>query len=97
MNNDLLRNEFSSLERKVSLLLNEHKKLRSELAGVQAENEGLREELKQRDEQITGFQNKFKISKIVNSIDTEGQDTSELKRKIDEYIKEIDKCIAHIS
>ncbi len=97
MNNDLLRNEFSSLERKVSLLLNEHKKLRSELANVQAENEGLREELKQRDEQITGFQNKFKISKIVNSIDTEGHDTSELKRKIDEYIKEIDKCIAHIS
>ena len=97
MNNDLLRNEFAALERKVSFLLNEHKKLKNELVQARAENDGLRADLRLRDEQITSFQNKFKISKIVNSIDTEGQDTSELKRKIDEYIKEIDKCIAHIS
>ena len=97
MNNDLLRNEFSTLERKISLLLNEHKKVRGELAQLQAENESLRADLKQRDEQIAGFQNNLKISKIVNSIDTEGQDTSELKRKLDEYIKEIDKCISHLS
>ncbi len=97
MDNDLLRKEFSALERKVSLLLNEHKKVRTELAQLQSENTGLREELKERDELIANFQNKFKISKIVNSIDTEGHDTSELKRKIDEYIKEIDRCIAHVS
>ncbi|MEJ2005511.1 MAG: hypothetical protein P8X57_11225 [Cyclobacteriaceae bacterium] len=97
MDNDLLRKEFSTLERKVSLLLNEHRKLQTELSQIQTENEGLRAELKERDELISNFQNKFKISKIVNSIDTEGHDTSELKRKIDEYIKEIDRCIAHIS
>jgi len=97
MDNDLLRKEFSTLERKVSLLLSEHRKLRNDLTQVKAENDDLRAELKERDEQIANFQNKFKISKIVNSIDTEGHDTSELKRKIDEYIKEIDRCIAHIS
>jgi predicted nucleic acid-binding Zn-ribbon protein len=97
MDNDLLRKEFSALERKVSLLLNEHKKIRTELSQLQSENAGLRDELKERDELIANFQNKFKISKIVNSIDTEGHDTSELKRKIDEYIKEIDRCIAHVS
>ena len=97
MDNDLLRKEFSALERKVSLLLNEHRKIRTELSQLQSENAGLRDELKERDELIANFQNKFKISKIVNSIDTEGHDTSELKRKIAEYIKEIDRCIAHVS
>ena len=97
MNNDLLKTEFASLERKVTLLMGEHKRLRSELAQLKEENNGLKDEIKARDEQVASFQNKFKISKIVSSIDSESQDTSELKRKIDEYIKEIDKCIAHVS
>ncbi len=97
MNNDVLRNGLGSLERKIGLLLTEHQKLKTQIAQLNAENESLKAEMKAKEEQIDGFQNKIKISKIVNSIDTEGRDTSELKRKIDVYIKEIDKCIAHIS
>lgn len=97
MNTDVLRNELGTLDRKITLLLSEHDKLKTQLAQLHSENEALRKEIIAKEEQIDGFQNKIKISKIVNSIDTEGRDTSELKRKIDVYIKEIDKCIAHVS
>ncbi|MEM1406528.1 MAG: hypothetical protein AAGG59_07125 [Bacteroidota bacterium] len=97
MNKDLLKSQLGTLERKLNLLLNEFSSVRKERAQLSAENEELRALIKSRDEQISGFQNKIKISKIVEGIDTEGEDSSELKKKIDVYIKEIDRCIAHLS
>ncbi len=97
MNQDLLRNQLNSLDRKLNLLLAEHKRVKQELAQNQAENASLREDLKAKDEQIASFQNRIKISKIVDRIDTDGEDSTELKRKLDDYIKEIDKCIAYLS
>ncbi len=97
MNQDHLRNQLSSLDRKLNLLLAEHKRIKQELAQSQAENEVLRDEMNAKDEQISSFQNKIKISKIVDRIDTDGEDSTELKRKLDDYIKEIDKCIAYLS
>jgi hypothetical protein len=50
-----------------------------------------------RDEQIGGFHNQLKITKIVDSLNPEDGSVSELKKKVDDYIREIDKCIAHLS
>lgn len=96
MSQDLLKSKLATLERKLTLLLNEFGSIKNENLALQGENEELRSLIKAKDEQIFNFQNKIKISKIVNEID-EGEDSSELKRKIDDYIKEIDKCIAHLS
>lgn len=97
MNQDLLKNSLASLERKLKLLIGEQKSLRTEVNALQNENEELRTVLKSKDEQIGNFQNSIKISKIVGKINTEDSDASELKKKIDDYIKEIDKCILHLS
>ena len=97
MNQDILRNQLSSLDRKLNLLLAEHKRMKQELAQCQAENALLREEMEAKEDQIASFQNKIKISKIVDRIDTDGEDSTVLKRKLDDYIKEIDKCIAYLS
>ena len=51
----------------------------------------------EKDEEINNFYNSTKISKIANQVVNEKADTTDLKRKINEYIKEIDKCIAHLS
>ncbi|TRX49219.1 hypothetical protein FNH22_27640 [Fulvivirga sp. M361] len=96
MSQDLLKSHLSTLERKLNLLLKEHRSSKDHIASLQQENDELRSFLKAKDEQIASFQNKIKISKIVREIDSD-EDTSELKRKIDEYIKEIDKCITHLS
>ncbi|MEL7003093.1 MAG: hypothetical protein AAFN93_10205 [Bacteroidota bacterium] len=97
MSRDLLKSNLVTLERKINLLINDRKSMKEEVALLQSENEQLRSQVKEREEQIANFQNQIKISKIVNEMDTDGGDSPELKEKIDEYIKEIDKCLAHLS
>lgn len=97
MEQDLLKTTLTSLERKLYVLLNEHKQLKDEVKFLKSENEGLQESVRLRDEQLDNFTNQIKITKIVNRLNPEEGSTSELKKKVDEYIREIDKCIAHLS
>jgi uncharacterized coiled-coil DUF342 family protein len=97
MNQELLKTNLNGLERKILVLVNEHKNLKDELKGLKRENQELKEAVRARDEQITGFHNQLKITKIVDSINPEDGSASELKKKVDDYIREIDKCIAHLS
>jgi chromosome segregation ATPase len=97
MNQEGLHTELNALERKVQLLLNEFQNARNELNILKAENQELKMNLKQKDERIKDFQNQDKISKIVGSIGKSDEEASEMKGKIDEYIKEIDKCILHLT
>ena len=50
----------------------------------------------EKDREIKNFQNRDNISKIVNTIAAESANSTELKLKINEYIREIDKCIAYL-
>jgi uncharacterized coiled-coil DUF342 family protein len=97
MNQELLKTNLSGLERKILVLVSEHKNVKEELKGLKRENQDLKEAIRARDEQITGFHNQLKITKIVDSINPEDGSVSELKKKVDDYIREIDKCIAHLS
>jgi regulator of replication initiation timing len=97
MDQEALKSSLSGLERKILVLLNEHKTLKDEMKGLQLENHELKADLKKRDDQLSHFKNQIKITKIVDQINPEDGSVSELKRKVDEYIREIDKCIAHLS
>lgn len=97
MDQELLKSNLSGLERKILVLVNEHKNLKEELKTLKSENQELKTAVKARDEQISGFHNQLKITKIVDNINPEDGSVLELKKKVDEYIREIDKCIAHLS
>jgi hypothetical protein len=97
MDQELLKTNLSGLERKLLVLVNEHKSLKEELKALKTENQDLKSAIKSRDEQIAGFHNQLKITKIVDNLHPEDGSVSELKKKVDEYIREIDKCIAHLS
>lgn len=97
MNQELLKTNLNGLERKILVLVNEHKKLKDEIKTLKSENQELKADLHSRDEQLVNFKNQIKISKIVDSINPEDGSVSELKRKVDDYIQEIDKCIAYLS
>jgi chromosome segregation ATPase len=97
MDQELLKSNLNGLERKILMLVNEHKNLKEELKALKTENQELKSSIKQRDEQIASFHNQLKITKIVDNLHPENGSVSELKRKVDEYIREIDKCIAHLS
>ena len=97
MNKEKLGLSISNLERKIKLLVNDYKSLKNEMASVKNENQELKEQIRRKDEQIIDFQNKYKISKIVKNVREGESDTSELKNQVSEYIREIDKCILHLT
>lgn len=97
MDQELLKTNLNGLERKILVLINDHKSLREEVKNLKLENQQLKSSLKARDEQIASFHNQLKITKIVDNLNPEDGSVLELKRKVDEYIREIDRCIAHLS
>src|SRR5258708_947972 len=97
MEQEVLKTNLSRLERKLVVLLNEHKNLKYEVTSLKSENEELKQHLRERDEQLRGFKNQIKITKIVDNIHPEDGSISALRKTVDEYIREIDKCIAHLS
>ena len=97
MKRDRFNLELQALERKIRLLLVNHTSLKKDLEAVKGENVQLKNVIKAKDDQIDHFQNKIKISTIVDSISVGESEATEVKNKIDDYIKEIDKCINQLS
>jgi len=97
MKRDRLNNELQTLERKIRLLMTQYsqeKKSNEDLQNQIVELKGL---LDSKEQQILDFQNKIKISTIVDSISVGDSEATEVKNKIDDYIKEIDKCINQLN
>lgn len=91
-----LASALSLLEDRVKQLLEERSAMRHELEFIRKENTDLKAQLEKKSSQINNFQNQIKISKIVDKMAVK-DDTAELKDKINEYIKDIDRCIALLS
>lgn len=97
MKRDRLNTELQNLERKIRFLLNEYHELQKEHDSLKEENQGLKEIISSKDKQLLDFQNKLNITTIVDSIETGESEASEVKNKLNEYIKEIDKCIQYLN
>ncbi len=97
MDQEILKTQFTALERKIAVLVNEHKRLKDEIRQLKTENQELRQLLQSREEQLEHFRNQVKIAKLVDNLRPEDGSASELKKKVDDYIREIDKCIAYLS
>ncbi len=97
MDQDFLKSNLNGLERKILMLLNDHRNMREELKNLKNENQAMRQSLQGRDQQLESFKNQIKITRIADRIQPENGDVTELKKKVDDYIREIDKCIAHLS
>lgn len=97
MNQETLKTNLNGLERKLQMLVGEHKSLKEQVVLLKQENQELKSGLRNRDEQLLNFKNQIKISKIVDNLNPEDGSSSELKKKVEEYIREVDRCIAYLS
>jgi chromosome segregation ATPase len=88
--------QLQSIENKVRQLLNRHADAQQKLAVAQEEIKMLETRLEEREQQIKNFQNQENIVKIVDAIAGNTANSTELKLKLNEYIREIDKCIAYL-
>ena len=91
-----LLERLEQLEAKALELALAHKNLSISHGELQLENQKLKSQIILKEEEARNFHNQEKISKIVTSITDDTYRKTELKLKINEYIKEIDKCIAFI-
>ena len=88
--------QMAILEKRVTQLIASYQEVRDSLDQARYVIHNLQTVIDSKDEEIKNFQNRDNISKIVNTIAAEPANSTELKLKINEYIREIDKCIAYL-
>jgi predicted nucleic acid-binding Zn-ribbon protein len=86
--------ELIILNRKLDELLNRYNNLRSELVNMRNVNEELKVDLHERDERIKELELKYERVKLSGALLGEGENATEAKRKINELVREIDRCVA---
>lgn len=97
MPNERLYREFQNLERKIQMVLAENRRLKEDLSKSNEENVNLREEISEKKTALHSFQSTNEINKIVNNMVVGSDGAAQLKEQIEDYIKEIDKYIAHLA
>ena len=97
MDHSVIIYRLQDLESKLKNLILENQSLKLRNKSLISDNEDLKLLISTQNEEIKNFQNQDKISKLVSSIAEGAQNSTELKLKINEYIKEIDKCIVFLS
>ena len=89
-----MKNIVNNIEVKLGKLIAKYKQIREEKLILQQENEGFVASLKLKGIEILNLQEKVKLMNISKSVDASKQEVKETRLKINEYVREIDKCIA---
>ena len=85
--------KLDGILKKINKLLERQILLQEQNVELKGQREKLQEELEQQKQFVSDLENKIKTLQIAKSVDIE-EDKTALKQKINEYIREIDKCIA---
>ncbi|NVO01514.1 MAG: hypothetical protein HXX09_02305 [Bacteroidetes bacterium] len=83
----------TGLEYKVKKLLDLQRKIERENSIIKKENYELKKTLEESSTKISEFEQKIKTIKITKAIE-KGDGITDAKLKINEIVREIDKCIA---
>jgi len=88
---------ISNIEIKLNNLLSSHNKLKGINESLNAEKANFISEIETKNKEIDALKDKIKIMSISKSVDASKGDIRQTKLKINEYIREIDKCIAQLN
>ena len=88
-------NLVENIEEKVSKLIQLYQSVQKEKEEILKENNKLKLDLSKKDESIKKLEEKIKLLRITKSVSTQDDKRNkESRQKINEYVREIDKCIA---
>lgn len=93
MENVELEEMITLLENKVSVLVQEYEKLKVAVNVLKAQNAEQKQVIEKQKEAIKNFKNQPQIANIAGSIAEDDEAKKALKIRIDQYIKDIDRCI----
>lgn len=86
--------ELIVLNRKLDELVSRYSDLNAELQELKSGNEALMVLLQERENKIKELEIKYERVKLSGALLGEGENASEAKVKINELVREIDKCVA---
>jgi predicted DNA-binding antitoxin AbrB/MazE fold protein len=86
-----------SLQSKVEKLIIQHKKAKEDIKQLKEENEFLENKLTETKTQIMDLSEQNKVLKLAKSLSGKEGKSTEIKLRINELIREIDKCIAKVN
>jgi regulator of replication initiation timing len=89
--------KLTEIREKILLLKQLYRQSVTENQNLAEENGRLRELIDSQKITIKQLEDKNKITKIADAISLSKEDKFELKLKINEFVREIDKCIAMLS
>jgi ABC-type transporter Mla subunit MlaD len=84
----------SSLENKIEKFVALHHSIKNELSALKIENTNLNLIIEQQKETLKVLEEKGKVLKLAKSLSTTNENTTDLKLKVNELIREVDKCIS---
>lgn len=84
-----------NIENKVNKIISLYRSLKKEKEEILEENRNLKFEILERDKNIKNLEEKIKLLRITRSVGVHDLEINkESRQKINEYVREIDKCIA---
>ncbi len=90
-----MRDLVVNIESKVNKIISLYNSLKKEKEEILEENKRLKSEVEDRDKDIKRLEEKIKLLRITKSVSTQdAEKNKESRQKINEYVREIDKCIA---
>ena len=89
--------QLSNLKIKVEKLVNLHEQIQSDNTRLIKSEEFLKDKISIQLGEILELKEKNRLIKMANAVTESDQNTRDVKIKLNEYIREIDKCIALIN
>ena len=85
---------IDSIEIKTKKLIDKYNQLKIENTNLLKNNNDLQLVLDEKNNKILDLQNKVKLMNITKNVDRDQDEIKSTRLKINEYVREIDKCIA---
>jgi uncharacterized protein YoxC len=90
-----MKNLVENIEKKVSKLIQLYQSVQKEKEEILTESNKLTSDLSDKEETIKRLEEKIKLLRITKSVSAQDDaKNKESRQKINEYVREIDKCIA---
>ena len=91
--NSKMKAIVDGLEVKIKKLISLYEKEKQERESAVNEKGKLLKELDEKQKVVKSLEEKIKVIKISKLVSSDGEDNKKTKQKINEYVRDIDKCI----
>ncbi|MEO6166532.1 MAG: hypothetical protein ABIO46_14760 [Chitinophagales bacterium] len=92
-----LLKQTDDLITKINRLLDKSDRMAADMLVKDEQIRELQHQLKEKSDRIRNLEEERSSQKVMETIHLPGTDTKEVKKKINDYLREIDKCIAKLS